>query len=592
MGEELEKSYQELVRKYQIKNVQNSYNINLVIRKSIQTFVKQCENVAIWCYGIHTKILMADFMNELKSVRFIIDQADKCNNESGFEIIKEQQIISSKIDGVIISSYKFKDEIINKLNKNYPHIKYLDFYQILDDNGIHLLTNYYSNNHPYEKYLKINEIQRMILTSSGYKLRAYYRELIGEYVAIKDFRTAVEYAHEMYDRFPEPANREFIKDLNNIYKLELVAAESIRSDQVLMICFDGLRDKDIQNRLMPNLLSFFKNKTCFFCNAYSSSTSTYESLIPAYSNNNDLRTRYYEQIPVPESQCPFIQESKKQCRNVYFYTDSGDYVESNIVSINQKFQTATEKIWDFIIDAVNEQNGLFYLHILYESHFSYPNPYTDKKLIADGTNVMFDYLKRNGGKLRTDYNKQHQDALRYLDDVVTPFLDKLNCRMVIYADHGNIIPNQYTDMRAIEETKYTFHEELIRIPMAIKSPECGIGLDENLVSIMSLNDIIISLMRKERYKEKMNDFVKVQRSEIYNPDFRFLYKKNGYGHDLLAFEVFIFKDGYKMAIFSDGLTELFNSADDSQIEDLELKKNLFCQIREALTVCEPERVKI
>lgn len=593
MREELEKKYQELIEKYQIGNSQSNDNINTIIRESIRTFIKQCKNVAIWCCGTHTKILMSDFMNELRCVKFIIDRTKECSDESGFEFITEKQIREKEIDGVIISSYKFKDEIVDILKRYYQDINYLDFYEVLNEKGICLNASYYLHNHPYSRYLNINEMQRDLCFKPYNKLReSDYKKLIGEYVAMKDFRTAIEHAKKMYEILPNVENKAFLEDLKEIYFSELNVAENILEDHVLMLCIDGLRRTDVLDNLMPNLLSFIENKTCFYKNAYSSSTSTYESLIPTYSGNNNLRSKCYELIPIPEERCQFIQEAKKQGRKIYFYTDSGNYINSSSIIENRKFQTATEKIWDFIIDASNEENGLFYIHILYESHFSYPNPYTDKKLIADGTNVMFDFLKRNGGKLRTDYNKQHQDALQYLDDVVIPFLDRLNCRMVIYADHGNIIPDQYADIGAIEETKYTFHEDLIQVPIAIKSPECGIGLEENLVSLMSLNDMIISLMRKEKYIEKINDFVKVQRSEIYNPDFRFIYKKNGYEHNLLAFEVFLFRDGYKMAVFADGKVELFVYPNEIKIEDMHLKRHLFYKIREALTVCDIGQVKL
>lgn len=90
--------------------------------------------------------------------------------------------------------------------------------------------------------------------------------------------------------------------------------------------------------------------------------------------------------------------------------------------VTERSQTATEKIWDFVSDAVDESNGFFYIHILYESHHSYPNPYTRTPLVID---VLFDYLSRNGGKLRTDYDAQQKEALHYLDDVLSPILEGL-----------------------------------------------------------------------------------------------------------------------------------------------------------------------
>lgn len=149
--------------------------------------------------------------------------------------------------------------------------------------------------------------------------------------------------------------------------------------------------------------------------------STFESLIPAYSENNDLRTRYYDSTQIPEGDCRFISEAIRQKRRIHFYTDSIAFTDSENVMVEDKSQTATEKIWSFISDAQNVENGLFYVHILYESHYSYPNPDTISELVTDGSNIMFDYLQKNGGELRADYVQQHEDAVRYLDRVLTPF---------------------------------------------------------------------------------------------------------------------------------------------------------------------------
>lgn len=86
---------------------------------------------------------------------------------------------------------------------------------------------------------------------------------------------------------------------------------------------------------------------------------------------------------------------------------------------------------------------------------------------------LFDFLTRNGGKIRTDYVEQHRNAMRYLDDVLMPVLEYMKCRLVIYADHGNIIFNQDMKLEHIPPLCLTYHDDLLRIPFIIKSPEMG-----------------------------------------------------------------------------------------------------------------------
>lgn len=45
-----------------------------IIMKSLRTFVNGCNQPAIWCFGEHTKVFMADFIYELKKVNYIIDE--------------------------------------------------------------------------------------------------------------------------------------------------------------------------------------------------------------------------------------------------------------------------------------------------------------------------------------------------------------------------------------------------------------------------------------------------------------------------------------------------------------------------------------
>ena len=353
---------------------------------------------------------------------------------------------------------------------------------------------------------------------------------------------------------------------------------------------DGLRRKDISENNINNLYELIQRDMYFLENAYSVSTSTFESLIPAYSENDNLKTKYYQMNKIKSNNCRFIMTAKKQNRKIVFYTDGADYIEDDKIRVKSQSQTATEKLWDFIIDAIEEKNGLFYIHILYESHYSYPNPYTAEEIVADGTNIMFDYLEHNGGQIRTDYNKQQKDALKYIDDVIVPLIEKLQCRMVLFADHGNILIDRGMPLESIEKTKFTFHEDLIQVPLAIKSPEMEVKKDTGINSIMELNNIIISLMEKKRVELKKKDYIKVVRSEIYNPDFKYLYKKVDNEQGLLAFEVFIFRDGYKLAVYADGTVELYLAETDTEVHDALIRKRLWEKIKNKITVCDEQKI--
>lgn len=565
-------------------------NIYTIIRTTLNSFIDGCKNPAIWCYGKHTKMLMADFMFELKKVGYIIDNKIENMEDSGFEIIHEERIHEKKIDGVIISSYVYRDEIITRMKAKYEDVPYLDIYGELEKAGICLKENYYTKGSPYCRYDCINSLQRKLRQVEEIGVAVgILKDIIRVYIKIKDFQSAILYTKKLLVMLYSEWTESLLKQLEELYELQKKAMEKIGSNNVLMLCVDGLRRKDITEECVGKLYNFFKD-THYFCNAYSVSTSTFESLIPAYSENDDLRTKYYESDRVPENRCRFINEAKKQGRRIFFYTDGVSYIEDSRIKVMPRAMTATEKIWAFLLDALEEINGLFYVHVLYESHFSYPNPYTENRIVAEGTNILFDYLSKNGGRLRVDYEKQQRDALRYLDDVVFPLIKRLDCRMVLYADHGNIVLGRDTDIDSIDETMYSFHEDLIQVPIAIKSPEIEICRDEGLVSLMELNNIIISLMKKENVLIEKKRVIKVLRSEIYNPDFQYLYRNTGNDRGLMAFEVFIFDEGYKLAVFADGKVELYLAKSDKKIRDYLIMNRLLDEIRNSITVCDLKKI--
>ena len=548
-----------------------------IIMKSLRTFVNGCNQPAIWCFGEHTKVFMADFIYELKKVNYIIDEKYSGSLNSGFKFISKNEIAKLNIDGIIISSFKYRNEIKKEIIKNNTTVKYLDIYEILAKAGIDCESEYYMGSHPYDYYKKIND--KKLKYENNNDISALI-ELINLFIIIKDFYCAINYTKKLMEISDHKFTGKLLSKLEAIYKLQLIAAEKISGKNVVMICFDGLRRKDIN--LLPELSEYINNSMLYFDNAYSISTSTYESLIPAYSNNYDLKTKYYEKNTIEKNGCSFINKALHQGRNIYFYTDGMHFVENDQIKVIEESQTATQKIWDFIIDSCEEENGLFYIHFLYESHFSYPSPYIDVPVVAEGTNILFDYLPINGGKIKTDYDLQHKEALRYLDNVISPFIKVLNAKIVLFADHGNIILNQKETLKDIKYTMLTFDKDLIEIPIAIKNNTGLAKRDGKLCSLSNINSIICSLLKDEEINIENEKFIKVQRSEIYNPDFKYIYRLLEAEQGLLAFELFIFENGYEIVIYSDGMVELYFN--EHKIDEKKIQESLYDEIKDYITV--------
>lgn len=587
MREQLLNAYEKLFEEYGFEQVIDAKKVTHVLKGMLREFLRESKKPAIYGNGGHTKMLMSDFMFELKKVNVIIDTFQTKLEENGFLLIKDDQIEEEGIDSVIISSYKFRKDIAERLRQKHPTVRVLDIYDVFEKNGIHLMADYYYNNHPHHHYHMINKLQGEIeVEQDSKKAENLYMRLISQYLHIKDFKTAKSYADQLYGLYKFPKYEKLCNDLDNLYDLQMKAFAAINQNNVLLFCMDGLRFQDLSYDKMPNLKKHVVQKGFCFQNAYSFSTSTFESLIPVYSENGDLRTGYYRKNVVPSEKCRFIQEARQQDRQIFFYTDMDHFIEDGSIHYSEAFATVTEKIWSFLLDAVDEKNGLFYIHELYETHYSFSNPYTRKPLLAEGTAMLFDYLPQKGGKLRTDYVGQHDDSLTYMDQVVVPFLKSLQCNVLLYADHGNLVLEQGCLPEDVPPTKLICDNEWIQIPYVIFSKRMMAGETDLLYSLMSLNEIVICLLKNEKYEVKQSAYVKIARSELYNPDFRFLYKKWGQEQKLLAFECFVFENGYKLVIYSNGKVELYR--EDQIVTDADSKvcMELIETVKASITVCD------
>lgn len=590
MKQELEQRYEELFIKYHLERPLDAQNVSSIIRESLHTFLQDAKKPAIYCNGGHTKMLMADFIHELKGVKYIVDNYMSPEAEKGFCLIRDQEMEQLGIDAIVLSSYKFRQELKQRLSVMHPNIPILDIYDEFEKRGVAVKADYYYSNHPYQHYKRINQLQREIVNAKEkFPLKELYIALVTKYLHIKDFRTAIIKLRDwrtieniiQEDRILADA---LLKDVEALYYLQKDAIASISEKHVLMLCLDGLRQQDLSDYYMPKINSILKETGYRYTNAYSYSTSTYESLVPVYSENTDLRSKYYEKSNVRLENCRLASFAKQQGRKIYIYGDAEHFIEGEHIQYSECFLTVTEKLWQFVLDANNTEYGLFYLHESYESHFTFSNPYTQNPLISEGTAMLFDFLPMKGGRLRADYAKQHKDAIRYLDDVLEALLRYLNCRMILYADHGNLILEYDTNLAEVKDIEYTCSEGWTRIPMILRSPEIGTGENNQLISLMELNEMVINLLEEKIYEAPKLEYIKLARSELYNPDFRFLYRMIDKELYLQAFECFVFFNGRKIIIFADGTIELYDTTD-QRIDDDTIQIEMFQQVRNKVTVC-------
>lgn len=79
---------------------------------------------------------------------------------NGFEVIKEGRIQEKEIDGVIISSYICRNEIVARMKAEFKDISYLDIFDEPVKVGSSSKGVYYSVGSQYIRCCKLNALQR------------------------------------------------------------------------------------------------------------------------------------------------------------------------------------------------------------------------------------------------------------------------------------------------------------------------------------------------------------------------------------------------------------------------------------------------
>ena len=451
----------------------------------------------------------------------------------------------------------------------------MDIYDELQKKGICLEAEYYKYSHPNNTYFVINKYRNNIRL--GIDLEESYIQLINKLIVIKDFFTATEVAKQFLKITSEPEKvKNVIMILSDLCEYIKYNISKINKNNILMICIDTMRKQDFYNRF-NNTIKAVNNKACCFYNAYSVSTSTYESLIPTYGEYKSVK-----QVGtiVKEKDCRFICESIKNKRKIYFYTDGDKFIESDEIKYSGCFQTITEKLWNFLIDVSNEKHGLFYIYVLQESHFWYANAYTEVPFVSG---ISTDIIDLKNSDMIDKLKNQKIDADRYLDNILSFLLGNINSNFVVYADHGYLMPDEYK-INEEDNSIYSYHNSLIQIPLIIKQNENNLMIGDRyeLISLMQLNEMLCNIINNRIVTPKQYDYIKVQRTAIYNPKLKKIYREKGRERELMAFELFVFVDGYKLCVYEDGKIILLHK--DEIVDSNKLTKKYYNTVLNNVTV--------
>lgn len=462
----------------------------------------------IWGGGIHSINLLknTDIINML-NVKYIVDKNEKLIGKkiNGIEIISFEKLKDVDFNTFFISSYEFRKEIKEEIEEKFSNINVVDIYR--DDNKYEIITRVILENK------NINDIQRSNIV----------KDIIIAYLAIRDFYNAEKYISEyIKNKYMDyKLLNEFLDKLKDLLKEMKYTVNKMNKPNIHFIIIDAI-DKYAFDKYMINIKSKFKN--CIeYENAFCASTYTTESHLCMFIGENLFDKKTYVREIVSKDKSRFINGIEKRG-----YSICGN----NIREI-------TKGCFDKQIGDDNTNNPIS--KILWENLCYRIKSGDTNKFIYSRAMEYHDLV----------YNVE-AETVKYIDEQLVYYLNFVNKNdyIIITSDHG----------RGIIESG----ERRIKVPVLIKTPNNKNILKKNLFSMKNIGDEIIKILDND-YTEEKNEYIKVERTKIYNKSLKITYlisnkERKKY---VQAFRV-IRTNEEKYIIFEDGTEEFYLINDEAK----------------------------
>lgn len=454
----------------------------------------------IWGGGYHTKFLLKNTEVKKKmNVTYIVDSNPTMNDK----YIENIKIISK--------------EKLEKLDFNTFIISSLQYWEEIKNE----IASKYKNKYivsPYEQNRDWGSLFNVTLNNDNYvETKDTLLEKIKLFLSIRDFYNAEKniktYIQNGYDTNTNMNN--FLGELNELLNKIEEDIKSKRKSNIHFMLVDAL-DKEGSEKYM-NYLTEFGKKNVKFDNAFSASTYTTESHLCMFKGKYLFDQGTFIRKNVQINECNFLQELKNREYNLACNDATHIIEELFDFKIGESdVSTPISKIlWDNLCYVLNNlQNKNFIYSRFMEHHESY-------------TIFMYKYIDEQ----LEYYNRFFSD-----EDII-----------LISADHGC----------GVSKLSQMYH-----IPLMIKTQN---NLNINLKELFSMKDIgkILMLIIEKKFKYiKKNEYIRIERTPIYNIETKKRLQAMGGGKYIKAFKI-IRTLNEEYIIFEDGVEEYYKIYDEN-----------------------------
>ncbi len=566
--------YLEIIKDFfKEENIDN--NFEYVCKTIHYSIIENCDtyqNIAIWGAGEHTDNLMKYFAVQLKNLKYVIENNVEVAKAkySGYEIIAPDDIINSNIDCIFISSFASRKQITTSIKNINKNIKIIDFYEILKEKNVFLSAPFYML---ADEYLEIDKLLKHVdnLLMAEHKKDILYK-LILQYAKIYDFKNMFKFI----DVLLKIDNKNELEVLQFKFKLEQLLKEISQKlkgqkDHLILLYIDALRYKDIYDLNNMPYLKGIAEKHIDFTNAFSTSITTYESMVSCFSSQMPLENENYKRNFINEEECDFLKEAISKGYNINFYMlGCFKLVDSKHINYKPGGTYCATTLWNFITDlATSESKSISLLYFMQESHP--PHIGGSHKINVKVHNTPFS----TGDKVnqtQEEYSQQYYEALNYLDSQIEFFMEML-CEensVVVFSDHGQIVEKAQCVIKDVG-TLPGWHDERYKIPLIIKDKRFETQQVDELFSLIDFNSLLIGLIKGKLCINKRN-FIEIQFSKMHNKTIRKLFLENGLEDYIDSYKIYRNKS-YKAIRINEKKIRVYKLGD----AEIEIKKQVEIQ---------------
>ncbi|MDR5659785.1 hypothetical protein RH915_09775 [Serpentinicella sp. ANB-PHB4] len=508
-----------------------------------------------------TKIL--DYIPDKSKIKGLYDKDLKSVNQEieGFKIKHADFIEKDSVDIAIIAHYNYKEEIMKELEDK--NIKAIDIYQDFTKlYGIEI-TDF-----TYIEYNIIFRLKELYLKEQKTDQKQYYlKELINQYLHIKDFKYAINFIKEYivlrYDNYH--LFESLLVELNDfLLTVKREIAKKSKGQDISLFLLDGLKAKDVYGAehdgtsIMKNLAKL-SNENKHFTQAFSPSTFTRE-VITVILNEKHILYEDSELTNVELKDSMWIRNLIKKRYKLFINLMKniiGPNDHFHNVKLNKpKYKTAPETFWELLIELYSiEEDSLFSFNHLYcESH----EPYFCGNHSLKPFNINLTDIKTLNDQERKNILTQRRESLIYLDEQLEYFFDFLpnNHSIIVFSDHGA------PDLDRNDSSRYECKESNIHVPLIVKSEYLNTEREDKLFSTIDLGKLILNLVNRKDTITSERHFVEIQLEPIYNKDIKNKLIKQGQSKLTSGFRAIRGKKD-KYILWGDGTEEYYLISDES-----------------------------